>query len=134
MFDIGQLHVTENESGVRFPAALWSVAAALKALAGMPGFAAAFPDARTATRRDIQEARTLGLPESLVPFACESQPAHTDYYCCGPESGPAVAVFAVHAVVADWPSFQSFVEWMRHQVTEQGNAEPKVAPDCGGIT
>lgn len=134
MLDISQLRATESESGVRYPAAFWAVAAELQSLAGAHGFAATFPGARSATRQDIEEARGLGLPESLVPFACELQTAHTDYYCCGPEGGPAVAVFAVHAVAADWPSFQSFVEWMRHQIAEQRHAEPKVAPDCGGIT
>jgi hypothetical protein len=71
----------------------------------------------------VAVARALGLDGSLVPFACEPQPAHTDFYCCGPEGGPAVAVFAVHAVVADWPSYHAFLEWVRRQVVSPRHAE-----------
>ncbi len=131
MFDIGQLRVTERESGVRYPSAIWDDANELQLLAELPEFAAAFPGVRTATERDIQEARDLGLPEPLLPFACESQPTHTDYYCCGSEDGLAVAVFAVDAVVADWPNLQSFVEWVRHQFAEQRAVGPGAAADGG---
>ena len=122
MLDIDQLRITERECGVRYPAAFWAIAPELQSLTRTPGFVATFPSARTATQRDIQEAGGLGLPESLMPFACEPQPGHTDYYCCGPEGGPTVAVFAVHAVVADWPSFRSFLEWVHHQIAEQRHA------------
>ncbi len=132
MLDISQLRVTERESGVRYPAALWAVVTELQSLSGAPGFVTAFSDVRTATQRDIQEARERGLPESLTPFACDPQSRHTDYYCCGTDGGPEVAVFAVHTVVADWQSFESFVEWVRHQLAEQTHAEQAAPPDHGG--
>jgi hypothetical protein len=122
VLDIDRLHVTERECNFRYPAAFWAVVAELEALTGEPGFAKAFPGVRPATRRDIREARKLGLPESMVAFACESQPEHTDYYCCGFETEPAVTAFAVHAVVADWPNFGAFLAWVRRQVAKQRQA------------
>jgi hypothetical protein len=108
---VDQLRATERAGGFRYPAALWAVADDL-----MPQLVAALPGGRAATPVDVAEARALGLDGSLVPFACEPQPAHTDYYCCRLEDGPAVAIFADHAVVADWPTYHSFLEWVRHQV------------------
>lgn len=111
MFGVDQLRDTERECGIRYPAALWAVAGDL-----MPQLAAALPGSRAATPVDVAEARALGMDGSFVPFACEPRSAHTDYYCCGPTGGPVVAVFADHAIVADWPTYHAFLEWVRQHV------------------
>ena len=112
-FDIGQLRVVERECGFRYPDALWAAADELSAVARLPRFAEVFPHAHIANGTDVAAARGLGLSISLVPFMCELQPTHTDYYCCLLEDGGASSVFADHAVVADWPSFAAFVAWAR---------------------
>jgi hypothetical protein len=122
VLDIDRLHDTERECGFRYPAALWAAAEELRRLAGF----------RPAEPQDIREARVLGLPESLVPFACERQPGHTDYYCCGPEGESAVAVFATHAVVAGWPSFWAFLEWVRQLAGHPKPAVPGTSVGLGG--
>jgi hypothetical protein len=108
VLDLDQVRATENAAGIRYPPALWKVAEDL-----VPVFAAASPGGRAATPDDLAMSRRLGLPESLVPFACEPQPEHTDYYCCELGGGPTVAVFAAHAVVAEWPTFADFLAWAR---------------------
>ena len=59
------------------------------------------------------------LPENLVPFMWVQQPNHIDHYCFDLNSDAqldcAIEVFAVHAPVARWPDFASFLEWVRLQ-------------------
>ena len=137
MFDIGLLHTVERECGFRYPPELRAAVDDLAAVASLPGFAGTFPQLRAATAKDVLAAWELGMAESLVPFMCEVEPAHTDYYCCargGEERGQtAVAVFAIHAIVADWPSFAAFVEWARH-LCSSSNTEPIAAADRGSMS
>ena len=62
------------------------------------------------------------LPDALIPFMWVRQPEHFDYYCFDTKSKTknecSVAVFAVHTVVHDWPSFQSFLQWLTQQETK----------------
>ncbi len=135
MFDVGRLHAVEQECGFRYPPELWAAIDELAAVARLPGFAAAFSQARLPTAGDVAAARGLGMDEAMVPFMCEPQRDFADYYCCardGVERGrAAVAVFAVHTVVADWPSFAGFIEWARH-LCNRPVAEPGAAADGGG--
>ena len=59
------------------------------------------------------------LPENLVPFMWVQQLNHIDQYCFDLNSDAklncAIEVFAVHAPVARWPHFESFLTWVRLQ-------------------
>ena len=59
----------------------------------------------------------LDSPNNLIPFMWVRQPKHCDYYCFDTSSMTdgdcAVAVFAIHAIVHDWPDFDSFLQGLR---------------------
>jgi hypothetical protein len=62
----------------------------------------------------IGELQGRVLSRALLPFLMNPEPAHDDYYCFErpkTTAEPAVAVFAVHTVVATWPSFEAWREW-----------------------
>ena len=114
MIEIDQLHATERGSGFQYPAAFWSAVEQLQAVSEEPGFANTFRDMRTAMAQDVENARDLGLDKSFVPFMCEQQPAHMDYYCVGCDE-PTIVVFAVHTTVGEWPDITAFIEWARQR-------------------
>ena len=65
-----------------------------------------------------------GVPQHLIPFLQEAQPAHIDYYCVDKQASDAqcpIVVFAVHTLVADWPGIDAFLAWLRsdHYVNAQ---------------
>ena len=104
MLDINQLRATERECAVSYPTALWTAVDELQVITSTPEFLKKIGEVRSATPHDVYEARDLGLDHALIPFFCEPQPEHIDYYCCGC-AGPEVSLFAVHTVIEDWPSF-----------------------------
>src|SRR6478609_1084428 len=111
MLDTDRLRANELECGFRYPEFLWVAATELQAIVSDPDFAKQFPEARTATPQDIKEACDIGLDcTELFPFMCVPLPFDADYYCCG-FNEPQVSVFAVHAVVRDWPTFAAFIKW-----------------------
>ncbi len=113
--DADQLAITERECGFCYPQCFRLSAGALMSLVRTPGFADSFPTAYLATSSDIKAAWAETLPDSLVPFMCEKQLAHIDYYCFNAAAGcgPQIVLFADHAVVYDWEDFDTFLDWVR---------------------
>jgi hypothetical protein len=92
--------------------------AACDAIAGVmdtPAFRSRFSGVRLLrSSQDIQAIREQ-LPDAFLPFMTEQQPASGDVYAFDLEtqSGDRVVVWNDHAVVADWPSFKAFCNWLR---------------------
>jgi hypothetical protein len=104
-----QLSALEAALGCRFPPSYHALAAAR-----LPAsLERTLPRARfVAFADEVRAARRDRVPASLLPFLHAPQPAHTDYYCFDLSTGalePPVVVFAVHAVVAAWPSL---ADWL----------------------
>jgi hypothetical protein len=56
------------------------------------------------------------LPPGLSPFAVVEQPGWRDVYATVPNGlATAVVVWADHAIVARWESFDGFLSWSRSQ-------------------
>ena len=68
---------------------------------------------------DGYTAAPRNIPKNLVPFMWVQQLNHIDQYCFDLNSEAkldcAIEVFAIHAPVARWPDFESFLEWVRLQ-------------------
>jgi hypothetical protein len=87
-----------------------------------PDFRRRFGDANPATSPDdirelMRELDALGAPPSIIPFMWQQQPEFRDYYgfdTLAETNDCAVVVFAVDAVVHDWPDFRAFLEWAKH--------------------
>ena len=113
MFDVTVLPTIAHDLGFTYPPDVLRVCEALADLSGTEKFRARFPHARLIeSTADIMAARALGLPNHLKPFLLEEQATHIDYYCFNNHT-PGVAVFAVHTIVADWPSVEAFLAWLR---------------------
>ena len=114
-----RLRSVEQECGFRYPHPFLAITCELAALARSPAYAAAFPHGQLVDMASpIQSAWAENLPDKWVPFMCEAQPKHTDYYCFDRTTsidGPSVAVFADHAIVHEWHDFETFLAWIREQ-------------------
>ena len=88
--------------------------AALRVVLDSTDASARLPNLRLPWDDDDAEAMRDGLPETLIPFMCERQPATLDVYAFDRDAaGDArVVVWCDHAVVADWPDFNAFVRWL----------------------
>lgn len=68
-----------------------------------------------ATSEHIREMHDMGCPDWLVPFMQVQNPKFSDFYgfdTTQKQNGDCpVVVYAIHAVVYDWPDFGAFVEW-----------------------
>jgi len=116
MFDTKRLPAIAHELGFTYPPDVLRAVEALADLSGTDEFRAHFPHARLVeSADDIAAARVLGLPIQLKPFWLEEQAAHIDYYCFDNHTR-GVVVFAVHTVVADWPSIDAFLAWLRQSL------------------
>ena len=75
---------------------------------------ARLPNLRLPWDDDDAEAMREGLPDTLVPFMCERQPATLNVYAFDRDApGHArVVAWCDHAVVADWPDVNAFVRWL----------------------
>ncbi len=63
--------------------------------------------------QELEAARAVGVPAGLWPFLFEPQEHHADWTCFEPGPvGVAVAVFAVHAVVARWEDVEAWQAWL----------------------
>lgn len=60
--------------------------------------------------QDIRAIREQ-LPDAFLPFMTDSSDVYA--FDLGTRSGERVVVWNDHAVVADWPSFEAFVSWLR---------------------
>lgn len=102
--------------GLPCPRALMAVIPRLAAIQTTPAFQRRFPTGRlVAATDDLRAARQAGLPGHLLPFLLDQQPGQVDYYCIEPspdEGEPAVVVFAVHALVAQWATLEAFLTWL----------------------
>jgi hypothetical protein len=88
---------------------------ALRVVFDSTAASARFPNLRLPWDDDDAEAMRDGLPETLVPFMCEQQqPAALDVYAFHRDAAghARVVVWSDHAVVADWPDFDAFVQWL----------------------
>ena len=64
---------------------------------------------------DIQRAKE-GLPEGLLPFMSIEQSCWSDIYAFDFSTTPAsVVVWADHAIVERWDSFDKFLEWTKDE-------------------
>jgi hypothetical protein len=74
----------------------------------------------------VDEIRALhrsGLPAHLFPFMKNPEPAHVDYFCIDVSSDEVegkLVVFALHAVVAEWPSPEAWLAWLRGLAATSG--------------
>ena len=86
----------------------------LAASVSSPAFRSRFPSARLLRSAEVIEAARRELPTTLLPFMSEEQPGSTDVYAFDlqDEQGNRVVVWNDHAVVADWKTFEEFVDWV----------------------
>lgn len=86
-----------------------------------PNFRTRFPTARLL--RSVHEVETEAararLPSTLLPFMAEDQARWADVYALDLEdrSEQRVVVWADHAVVAEWSTFDAFLVWVRDDQT-----------------
>lgn len=116
MFDTKRLPAIAHELGFTYPPDVLRAVEVLADQSGTSKFCAQFPHARLVeSADDIVAARALGLPNQLKPFLLEEQSGHIDYYCVDNHT-QGVVVFAVHTIVADWPSIDAFLAWLRQSL------------------
>jgi hypothetical protein len=102
----------ERALAIRYPPGAAVSLSELAALMDGPLFRESFPSARLLlVPAEVAEARATMLP-SLLPFL--HVPADSNFYAFDLDSpgGRRVAVWSDHAIVADWPTFPKFVEWV----------------------
>jgi hypothetical protein len=76
----------------------------------------AMPRARfLVSPKEIRALHRALLPAELIPFLQDPQQTQVDYYCIDKGSPLRIVVFAVHAVVAEWPDPESWLTWLRKQ-------------------
>jgi hypothetical protein len=87
---------------------------AIAAVMDTRAFRARFSTVRLLRSSDDIQAVRKDLPHGLLPFMTEQQPASTDVYAFDlvNDDGHRVVVWNDHAVVAEWPSFDVFADWL----------------------
>lgn len=120
MFSAISLQTIAHDLGFEYSRYFLLASDELAALSTTAQFQARFPNARLIDSvSDIRAAHAAGVPSNLIPFLQEVQPAHIDYYCVDKQASDAqcpIVVFAVHTVVADWPSIDAFLAWLRQSL------------------
>ena len=78
-------------------------------------FRGRFSDVRLIRSVEEIEAIHENLPPAFLPFMTERQVDSIDIYAFDveDEAGCRIVVWNDHAVVADWPSFTEFIDWIR---------------------
>ncbi len=109
----------KSDFGFSFPRSFRETFNEFVHLLATPDFACRFGDANAVTSADcIRELHALDCPSSIIPFMWVQQPGFRDYYGFSPLAESTdecpVVVFADHAVVHDWPDWDSFVDWVKH--------------------
>src|SRR5688572_20634616 len=100
------------------PSNIERVEAACRELAAVMGAAAvraSFPKARLLQSSSEIDGASRQLPATLLPFMVDEQGQRSDVYAFDLEDSTAdrVVVWNDHAVVADWNSFDAFLNWLR---------------------
>lgn len=60
------------------------------------------------------------IPEGLIPFMAIQQSGWSDVYAVDPTTSPtSIVVWADHAIVARWGTFDQFLQWTKDQQANQ---------------